>query len=231
MQGQGPNQKSLAEFCNDDTIDIIPIGFVYKFPQNGTSGYPGTNFGNACLASEYYIDEDGHTTDIFNPCSSIERDIPICQAKGKKILISIGGDTPGNEFTSHDAATSFASQLWTLFGPKPDGYTGPRPFGDAIVDGFDLDIEVGDGSYVADFASALKTFTLTDPSRKYYFSAPPQCPIPEARLDAALAAVDFDFVYVQFYNNPSCAARQFFSGGDFNWDAWGKHFLLNLGQD
>ncbi len=119
-----------------------------------------------------------------------------CQQKGKKILISIGGDSPGNQLTSKDAATSFANQLWQIFGPKPSGFTGPRPFGDNVVDGFDLDIESGDGKFVPDLAHSLSSLTASDKSKRYYLTAAPQCPIPDARLYAALTAAPFDHVFV-----------------------------------
>ena len=197
MKGGGTDQKPLADFCDDDTIDIIPIGFVNKFPgQDGTFGLPGTNFGNACWASEYYVDEEEHKTSIFSPCSNIQRDMAYCQSKGKKVLISIGGDSPGNQLASKDAATSFATQLWQIFGPKPSGFTGPRPFGDNVVDGFDLDIESGDGKFIPDLAASLSALSASDKSKKYYLTAAPQCPIPDAHLSAALTAAPFDHVFV-----------------------------------
>jgi hypothetical protein len=70
---------------------------------------------------------------------SLEADIFQCQTKhGKKIFLSIGGQ--GNTFplaTDEDAIT-FANHLWELFGPAGRIDPGLRPFGSAVLDGFDL---------------------------------------------------------------------------------------------
>lgn len=44
--GQGPNQARLIETCKNPSYDIINIGFVDVFPDEGSGGFPGTNFGN-----------------------------------------------------------------------------------------------------------------------------------------------------------------------------------------
>lgn len=44
--GQGPNQARLIETCKNPSYDIINIGFVDVFPDQGPGGFPGTNFGN-----------------------------------------------------------------------------------------------------------------------------------------------------------------------------------------
>ena len=44
--GQGPNQQRLIETCKNPSYDIINIGFVDVFPDQGPGGFPGTNFGN-----------------------------------------------------------------------------------------------------------------------------------------------------------------------------------------
>lgn len=52
-------------------------------------------------------------------------------------------------------------------------------------------------------AFALRKHFLSSPHKSYYLSAAPQCPCPDASLPAAML-VQCDFVWVQFYNNPSC---------------------------
>ena len=59
-------------------------------------------------------------------------DIKACQAKGKKIMISMGGATGGGTFSSKDQAESFAKTIWNLF---LGGSSSTRPFGDAVLDG------------------------------------------------------------------------------------------------
>jgi chitinase len=42
--GQGSNQTTLLEVCNDPSIDIVNLGFVNQFPK-AIGDYPGTDFG------------------------------------------------------------------------------------------------------------------------------------------------------------------------------------------
>jgi len=42
---------------------------------------------------------------------------------------------------------------------------------------------------------------LTFLAVRYYVTAAPQCPFPDAYLGAVIDAVGFDAIYVQFYNN------------------------------
>jgi hypothetical protein len=49
---------------------------------------------------------------------------------------------PTNQSIDNDAsAVAFSEFLWGAFGPVVEGYDGPRPFGDTVLDGFDFDIE------------------------------------------------------------------------------------------
>jgi chitinase len=43
--GQGANQDRLLVTCQNPSYDIINIGFVDVFPDQGAGGWPGTNFG------------------------------------------------------------------------------------------------------------------------------------------------------------------------------------------
>jgi chitinase len=52
-------------------------------------------------------------------------------------------------------------------------------------------------------ATSLRNLYATDTSKSYYLSGAPQCPIPDASIPLA-AMLQMDFVWVQFYNNPSC---------------------------
>lgn len=117
------------------------------FPDQG-NGYPGTNFGNQCGSATYNI--SGTVTQLLSDCSQLAEDIPVCQNAGKKVFLSLGGAYPANqEITSDQSAIDFANFIWGAFGPVTAEWNqtdGPRPFGDAVVDGFDFDIE-HNGSY------------------------------------------------------------------------------------
>jgi chitinase len=55
-----------------------------------------------------------------------------------------------------------------------------------------------------------------------YLAAAPQCPFPDASLGEALKTGLFDYVWVQFYNNPPCQYTT--AGGVSNlasaWEQW-----------
>lgn len=88
-------------------------------------------------------------TELLSGCSQIAEDIPICQAAGKKVFLSLGGANPANQqILSDESAESFANFLWGAFGPVTHDWVqagSPRPFGDAVMDGFDFDVENNGG--------------------------------------------------------------------------------------
>ncbi len=61
------------------------------------------------------------------------------------------------------------------------GSSSTRPFGAAVLDGIDLDIEGGGTTYFATFINRIRTLAAGSP-KKYYFTAAPQCPFPDAYL-------------------------------------------------
>lgn len=74
--------------------------------------------------------------------------------------------------------------------------------GDVTLDGVDFDIEAGGDSYWHVLAEELHSYRE---QRKFSLSAAPQCPINVNNLlDKAIKTGHFDYVWVQFYNNPSC---------------------------
>jgi len=131
-------------------------------------------------------------------CAQMGEDIKTCQAAGKKILLSLGGAAGSYGFTSDSQAETFADTLWNLFG---GGTSSTRPFDDAIIDGFDLDIEGGASTGYAAFVNRMRQHYASDTSKSYYISAAPQCPLPDAYLNTVLTTAHVDFIFVQFYNN------------------------------
>lgn len=61
----------------------------------------------------------------------------------------------------------------------------------------DLDVEGGGSAHYAAFVTQLRAHA-SGASKKYYVTAAPQCPFPDANLGAVINAVGFDAVYVQF---------------------------------
>lgn len=192
------------------------------FPDQGAGGYPGTNFGNACGGGGVYTAPDGTETQLLNGCTDIAQDIPVCQSLGKKILLSLGGAVPETYKINDDAsAVRFADFVWGAFGPDRDSWTGPRPFGNAVVDGFDFDIEHNGGAGYAAMITRLRELYQTDSSRTYYISGAPQCVTPDAQLSDAIAHSWFDFIWIQFFNTRGCSARDYIDGtGHMTFDDW-----------
>ncbi|KAK9672550.1 hypothetical protein RND81_12G107700 [Saponaria officinalis] len=65
--------------------------------------------------------------------------------------------------------------------------------------------------------------------KKVYLSAAPQCPFPDMHLSNAIDTGVFDFVWVQFYNNPKAACQY---NGDTTQllNSWTKWSSVNAGQ-
>ncbi|KAI1434557.1 glycoside hydrolase family 18 protein [Xylaria sp. CBS 124048] len=248
--GQGPNQDRLTTFCSDDTIDIIILSFVYRFPEQA-NGYPGINFGNQCsnlvFTAPGYDGVDNPAADELLLCPQLQEDLFTCRQSDKTILLSLGGNSGGYQLTGTPDGTAFADLLWGMFGPLTDTWIaqdGPRPFDftDASgavhpfnVDGFDLDIEIppvdGSNGYIA-LVKQLRSLYSTDSTKPHYITASPQCIVPDANLGVTLASSRFDMLFIQFYNTPQCAAitwaeanPSYQPGDDFNtagftFDSW-----------
>lgn len=216
-------EQSLAETCaNNPHYDAIVLGFVIDFasPLNEDS-LPHLNFSFHC--------EDPY--DDANPvllrCPQIEAGIEACHALGKHVLISLGGASGAYGFESDAEARTFARTTWDMFMGGTHAY---RPFGPAVIDGVDLDIEgggtVGYTSYVQELRRIIDT---EGGGRAYSIAAAPQCPYPDAYLGSTFdeAADAFDFVMVQFYNN-YC---HYGPSGSFNFEQWaglGPEILVGL---
>lgn len=114
--------------------------------------------------------------------------------------------------------------VWDMFGPVQSGKNVDRPFGSAVVDGFDFDFESSANNLPA-FGAKLRSLMDGAGGKKFYLSAAPQCVFPDAAVGAALDAVAFDFVMIQFYNN-WCGVSNFQEGAStqnaFNFDVWDK---------
>jgi chitinase len=157
------------------------------------------------------------------PLTCPSADIATCQSQGKTILLSLGGDTyTEGGFSSAQAAIDGANKIWATFGPVQSGSNALRPFGNSVIDGFDFDFESG-VSNMAAFANQLRSLMNSAGGKKYYLSAAPQCPFPDAYNKDIIDNVPLDWVNVQFYNN-GCGASSFVPGAsqqwNYNFDQW-----------
>lgn len=193
-QNSAGTQESLGSYCQSTDADMYVISFLTDFPETGLNIV-------GC-------DETFSGTNILH-CSSIAEDIKSCQDSGKKVLLSLGGAVGTYGFTDDNQAEEYAETLWNMFG---GGQSETRPFDDVIVDGFDLDIENNNNIGYAALTKKLREYYN---GGDYYISGAPQCVYPDASLGDALENGYFDFVFVQFYNNPCGVDRD-----GFNWDTW-----------
>ncbi|MCD7455181.1 hypothetical protein HAX54_027311 [Datura stramonium] len=125
---------------------------------------------------------------------------------GIKVMLSIGGATNTYSLSSADDARHVADYLWNNY---LGGQSSFRPLGDAVLDGIDFDIELGQPHYAA------LARRLSEHSQQA-----PQCPFPDKLLNGALQTGLFDYVWVQFYNNPECEFTSNPENFKRRWNQW-----------
>ncbi|KAG7089660.1 hypothetical protein E1B28_011320 [Marasmius oreades] len=204
-------QQGLSHYCQDDVINAFPIAFINVF--FGAGGLPSLNMANTCNSND---DPTFPGSELPN-CQFLQQDIQACQAKGKIVTLSLGGATGAATFSSDAQAQQFADTIWNLF---LGGSSSTRPFGNAVLDGVDLDIEGGSSTGFVAFVNRIRSHA-NGASKKYYVTAAPQCPFPDAWLGPVINNAAFDAVYVQFYNN-FCSVANPSSFNFATWDQWAK---------
>ncbi|PMD16786.1 carbohydrate-binding module family 50 protein [Hyaloscypha hepaticicola] len=254
--GQGAYQQRLLHFCNQSTIDIIPIGFVNYFPAQG-NGFPGDNFGNQCSGPPYVYAGPGNDpadNQLQSNCPNLVADIPVCQAQyGKKIVLSLGGGIDTYGLTGAANGTAFADFLWGAFGPQTKAWLKeglPRPFdgpnNQAVeVDGFDFDIEFPSSDNQAGYIAMIKRLRqhFGSASKKYIITGAPQCVVPDANMGQMITYAKFDIIWIQYYNTAQCSARNWVTANPnylstgieepsgFSFDAWEGFLEGTASQD
>lgn len=183
--------NDLAAYCTPTSgIDILVLAFLYQYGNNGN--IPSGTIGQSCHIS---------TSGEGQNCDGLSSAIRTCREAGVKILVSLGGATSSYSLQSQSQAEEIGQYLWDSYGNSVNK-TVKRPFGDNIVDGFDLDIEDSRGSqYYQYMVNKLRENFATDPDNTYYITAAPQCPIPEPNMGEIIKTSKFDYIFVQFYNN------------------------------
>lgn len=201
--GQSGNEGTLSQACATGRYSYVNIAFLNKF---GSGRTPELNLA-------------GHCNPSTGSCTKFSADIKYCQSRGIKVMLSIGGGFGSYSLSSPEDAKNVAEYLWNSFlGGKSS--TSRRPLGNAVLDGIDFDIEKGSTKNWQHLARSLKAYNSRG-GKKVYLSAAPQCPIPDRFLGTALNTGLFDFVWVQFYNNPPCQ----YANGDItrlvnSWKRW-----------
>lgn len=203
--GQNGNEGNLTSTCATKRYAYVNVAFLYKFGGGQT---PELNLA-------------GHCNPSSGRCQSVSTEIKYCQSQGIKVLLSLGGGVGNYTLTSTADAKNVADYLWNNF---LGGSSSSRPLGGAVLDGIDFDIESGSTDYWDDLAKFLSDYSK--PEKKVYLSAAPQCPFPDRLLGTAIDTGIFDYVWVQFYNNPPC---QYTSGNTANLlSSWNNNWAPSL---
>ncbi|KAH8799734.1 putative endochitinase precursor [Xylogone sp. PMI_703] len=212
--GQDDSERSLGSYCaSGQGIDVVVLAFLSTL---GNGNAPSGTFGNECS-----LNSSGGGN-----CGNLANDINTCKNNGIKVLISAGGAGANYRITSNADADGIAWSLWNEWAaPGAVSSDAPRPIGNTFVDGWDFDIESNpnnSGQFLGELVTKLRSYIATDPSHTYYISGAPQCPLPEENMGAAIKSAQFDWLFIQFYNNDGCSAYQLFNndGGSFNYDSW-----------
>lgn len=202
--GQNGNEGTLAEACATGKFPYVNLAFLNVFGNGST---PELNLA-------------GHCDPASGGCVTLSNDIRSCQKQGVKLMLAIGGGIGRYSLSSKLDARNVSLYLWDAFlgGKSPSVF---RPLGDAVLDGIDFDIELGSSQFYDDLVRYLKSYCKKN--QRVYITGAPQCPFPDRLMGSALNTGLFDFVWVQFYNNPPC---QYTSGNTTNlinsWNLWTK---------
>ncbi|KAB2595647.1 acidic endochitinase-like [Pyrus ussuriensis x Pyrus communis] len=196
--GQTGGEGTLTATCHTGRYRIVNIAFLSQFGNGQT---PQINLA-------------GHCDSASNGCQKVSTSIRNCQNQGIKVLLSIGGSLESYTLPSADDARGVADYIWNNF---LGGQSNSRPLGDVVLDGVDFDIKRGEIQYAA-LARRLSEYSRR--GRKVYLSAALQCPFPDQKLNGALTTGLFDYVWVQFYNNPQCEFTS--SNPDAFKNSWNK---------
>ncbi|RCV33096.1 hypothetical protein SETIT_7G055300v2 [Setaria italica] len=198
--GQTASEGSLHKACQSNLYSTVILSFL-------------THFGGG----RYKLDLTGHSWSAVGP------DVKYCQSKNILVLLAIGGGFGRYSLASKADAKAVADHIWVVYlGGRSS--TKPRPFGDAVLDGVDFDIEHGGSKHYDDLARYLKGYNGKG-RKKVWITAAPQCPFPDRMLGQALQTGLFDRIHVQFYNNPVCSYRAGNVGAFTRaWQKWTRSF-------
>ena len=136
------SKVALSTICADADVDMIILAFINKL-STGSAGYPTLNMGPRCWAASSAQAQQGATGLIDCVSDGFADQIKSCQHIGKKVLLSIGGAVGYSEtnIESEEEAVRIANNVWDLFGAggmDNESIMAIRPFGDVILDGFDI---------------------------------------------------------------------------------------------
>ena len=206
--------NDLSTYCTSSSgIDVIVLAFLYQFGQNG-------DIASGTIGQSCFISSSGEGQN----CDALISAIGTCKSAGVKIILSLGGASSSYSLQSQAQAQQIGQYLWDAYGNS--GSTSvTRPLGSNVVDGFDFDIELNGGSsqYYQYMISTLRSNFAKDSANTYYITGAPQCPIPEPNMGVIISNAQFDWLFVQFYNNNNYTvpcALPINGNAPFNYNNW-----------
>lgn len=150
--GQNGEEGKLAEACATRNYDYVIIAFLPTFGNGQTP----------------MINLIGHCDSYGNGCPGLSSDIESCQAKGTKVLLSLGGVAGSYSNASTQDVSGVATYLWNNF---LGGQSVSRPLGPAVLDSIDFgivyDIEGGLNKHWGDLAKFLKGYGKAKQREEY----------------------------------------------------------------
>ncbi|KAM0670307.1 hypothetical protein BB8028_0005g06810 [Beauveria bassiana] len=185
--------NDLAAYCQSNSgIDVLVLSFLYQFGRDNNN-IPSGTIGQSC-----FITQAGQGQN----CEGLTAAMAKCQSAGVKILLALGGAAGSYSLQSRAQAEQIGQYLWDSYG-NSGNTTVQRPFGNNAIDGFDFDIERNGGSsqYYQYMIAKMRENFAKDTSKKYFITGAPQCPIPEPNMGEIISNSQFDYLFVQFYNN------------------------------
>jgi len=203
--GQGGGEGTLADTCASGLYDFVNIAFVSAF-GNGGGQPPVLNLADHCDPAA-------------GTCAVFSSDIRSCQARGVKVLISLGGATRTYSLTSAEEARGLADYLWDNF--LGGASAASRPLGDAALDGVDFYIDQQGGAGAGHYDELARRLSARGRSYRgrpggVTLTATVRCAYPDPGLAAALATGLFARVHVRLYGGDlRCEWGQFDS-----WNKW-----------
>ncbi|KAJ9063785.1 Chitinase 2 [Entomophthora muscae] len=181
-QDMGGGELSLAQYCNDTSVDIIVISYLSDF--NGLK-QPKMGLKSAC-SSQW--------------CTSVGGDIRECQEKGKKVLLSLGGPKGVYNIGTDETAKSLAQQLWTMFFDRSNTI---QPLGEVSLDGIDLSPMNLQGMHYTEMVDEMRKFSQ-ESKKKIIVSVSPGCKFPDTNLDDVITNGQIDMLFIRFFNDEKC---------------------------
>ncbi|KAK7405345.1 hypothetical protein VNO78_06591 [Psophocarpus tetragonolobus] len=203
--GQDSREGDLKSTCDSGKYAIVVLGFLSKF---GAGRTPVLNFAGHCGNGSW------------KKCTELEFQIKHCQAKGIRVLLSIGGASSEYSLISAADAKTVANYLFSNFLSGQYG-----PLGAVTLDGIDFSIENSENHW--DVLAAELDSLRRSRGPYFFLSGAVHCSSP-----APFPTDLFEYIFVKFFNNPTCA----YSNANANanatpllnsWDYWVNSVLSN----